>query len=154
MKIWHFTDKNVQILLIEAKSPFCKKKKGNGNFLLVKNIYTFLLWKKEERENRVELLQSCILYSLPSDLLLSLTTVLKGREWNFTMHWTYRHTSEKWLLLLMRTSNIDIKVSSWLALILLYIQELSWASYCNPPSFKTSTKSDTRYVHERIYLIM
>lgn len=77
--------------------------------------------KQEERGKGVELLQSCVFYSPPSDLLLWLTTVLKGREWNLNMHWIYKCTLEKRLRFLLRTGSFAIKVSSFLALMLLYI---------------------------------
>lgn len=149
-----FTDKNAPVLLREAKRPFCKKK-GYGNFLLLKNIYPFY-WKKKKRKRRIRNGKRsgavAELYSPPSDLLLSLTIVLKGRVKLYHALTLQMHFRK--IIYVVRSANFATEVSVLLALILLYIQWLSWASYCNPHSLKIFTKINARCNHGRIYQIM
>lgn len=150
VKMWHFYRQECSSFAERGKKAFLLKK-WQQKLSAWEKYLSLLLKKKEEKENEVELFQSCVLYSPPSDLLLWLTTVLKGIEWHSTMHWIYEFTSEKRFHFLYRTGNFAIKVPSFLALMLLYSQWSSWISYGNSHSFKTSTKMDGRYNHKRIY---
>lgn len=150
--------RSTPVLLREAKRPSLKNRKIKN-----KAMATFHLWKisipfigKGKKNKKKKKWSSALagLYSPPSDLPLSLTTVLKGAERNFSTHLIYKCTSEKWLLFVVGMGNFTIKVSALLALILLYIQWLSQASYCNPGSFSTATKIASRYNRERSDQIM